>query len=51
MGMPIGKKKGMAAHPLFYYRLCGSLIAGRLPSGSACFPFGLAVKVKKVLLK
>jgi len=36
-GKPIVKEKGAGCSTPFYYRICISLIAGRLPSGSACF--------------
>ena len=40
-GKPIVKEKGAGYSTPFYYRMCISLIAGRLPSGSACFLLGL----------
>lgn len=39
-GKPIVKEKE-PIDQLLYYRICISLIAGRLPSGSACFLLGL----------
>lgn len=38
---PIVNEKGAGCSTPFSYRICISLIAGRLPSGSACFLFGL----------
>ena len=45
---PIVKEKGAGCSTPFYYRICISLIAERLPSGSACFLFKTdSIKIKK----
>ena len=46
-GKPIVKEKGAGCSTPFYYRICISLIAGRLPSGRACFLLRLTIKIKQ----